>query len=176
MVHNTSPPYAHELIGIAKQYNRTLAQTARSMLYSNNLLFLWAEAIATACFISNIIPHNSDPLKCTPHKRLFGEKPTIKHLHLFGIKAFVYIPAEAWAPGTKLLHCSKQRIFMGYSRNTKTARIYVPSRKVIVESRDVRYQSWAAFRAPPFFSVTTTTVAPAKFPTNSLPQENHSLL
>nr|GFD29291.1 putative ribonuclease H-like domain-containing protein [Tanacetum cinerariifolium] len=37
--------------GVVKRRNRTLVEAARTMLiFSRALLFLWAEAIATACF------------------------------------------------------------------------------------------------------------------------------
>nr|GEW11933.1 hypothetical protein [Tanacetum cinerariifolium] len=54
--------------GVAERRNRTLVEAARTMLiFSRASLFLWAEAIATACFTQNrsIIHHR---LNKTPYK------------------------------------------------------------------------------------------------------------
>ncbi|GKC89999.1 retrovirus-related pol polyprotein from transposon TNT 1-94 [Tanacetum coccineum] len=40
--------------GVVKRWNRTLVEAARTMLiYAKAPLFLWAEAVATACYIQN---------------------------------------------------------------------------------------------------------------------------
>nr|GEX29533.1 hypothetical protein [Tanacetum cinerariifolium] len=40
--------------GVVERRNRTLIEAARTMLiYAQALLFLWAEAVATACFTQN---------------------------------------------------------------------------------------------------------------------------
>lgn len=135
-----TPPYAHELNGVPERFNRTVVQIARCMVLSDDLLPLWAEAIQTATFVKNITPHAADKLKRTPYECLLHKKPSIKHLHPFGIEAYVHIPKEARQPGSKLLHRAEQGIFVGYGRNTKTFRIYVPARHVIVESRDVTFK------------------------------------
>lgn len=178
ITHDVTPPYAHELNGVAERFNRTLAQTARSMIFSDDLLFLWAEAIATACFLANISPHTSDKLHRTPHERLFTEKPRIKDLHPFGIQAFVHIPKEARAPGSKLLERAERGIFVGYGRTTKTARVFLPSRNRIIETRDVRYETFKTFKTRPHFSITisenpTPFLQPDRSSTSPEPARQH---
>nr|GEW06423.1 hypothetical protein [Tanacetum cinerariifolium] len=64
--------------------NRTLVEAARTMLiFSRAPLFLWAEAIATACFTQNrSIIHLR--FNKTPYGLINGRKPDISFLHVFG--------------------------------------------------------------------------------------------
>nr|GFB54966.1 retrovirus-related Pol polyprotein from transposon TNT 1-94 [Tanacetum cinerariifolium] len=67
-----------------KRRKRTLVEAARTMLiFSRTPLFLWAEAIATACFTQNrsIIHRHFNK---TPYELINGRKPDISFLHVFG--------------------------------------------------------------------------------------------
>ncbi|GJW45701.1 retrovirus-related pol polyprotein from transposon TNT 1-94 [Tanacetum coccineum] len=64
--------------------NRTLVEAAQTMLiFSKAPEFLWAEAIATACFTQNrsIIHtrHNK-----TPYELIHGRKPNVQYFYVFG--------------------------------------------------------------------------------------------
>jgi transposase InsO family protein len=135
--HNLVPPYHHEVNGVPERFNRTIMQMARSMIPSDDLLVLWAEAIQTATYLKNRAPHSADKLHRTPYELLHGFKPYVGHLHPFGANCYVHIPVEARKPGTKLLDRAEKGIFVGYGRNDKTLRVYVPARNVVLESRDV---------------------------------------
>ncbi|GJT26545.1 retrovirus-related pol polyprotein from transposon TNT 1-94 [Tanacetum coccineum] len=70
--------------GVVERRNRTLVEAARTMLIFSRLPeFLWAEAVATACFTQNrsIIHtrHNK-----TPYELLCGRLPNVKYFHVFG--------------------------------------------------------------------------------------------
>nr|GEW53795.1 retrovirus-related Pol polyprotein from transposon TNT 1-94 [Tanacetum cinerariifolium]GEY49570.1 retrovirus-related Pol polyprotein from transposon TNT 1-94 [Tanacetum cinerariifolium] len=68
---------------VVERRNRTLVEAARTMLiFSRVPLFLWAEAIATACFTQNrsIIYHRFNK---TLYELINGRKPDISFLHLF---------------------------------------------------------------------------------------------
>nr|GFA39688.1 hypothetical protein [Tanacetum cinerariifolium] len=69
---------------VVERRNRTLVEAARTMLiFSLAPLFLWAEAIATACFTQNCsIIHR--PFNKTPYELINGKKPDISFLHVFG--------------------------------------------------------------------------------------------
>nr|GEX18982.1 hypothetical protein [Tanacetum cinerariifolium] len=70
--------------GVVERRNRTLVEAARTMLiFSRAPLFLWAEAIATACFTQNrSIIHRR--FNKTPYELINGRKPDISFLHVFG--------------------------------------------------------------------------------------------
>ncbi|GJY89720.1 integrase, catalytic region, zinc finger, CCHC-type containing protein [Tanacetum coccineum] len=64
--------------------NQTLVEAARTILiFSRVPLFLWAEAIATACYTQNrsIIHHRFNK---TPYELINGRKPDISFLDVFG--------------------------------------------------------------------------------------------
>nr|GFB47820.1 retrovirus-related Pol polyprotein from transposon TNT 1-94 [Tanacetum cinerariifolium] len=67
--------------GVVERRNRTLVEAARTMLiFSRAPLFLWAEAIATACFTQN-----RSIIQCrfnkTPYELINDRKPDISFLH-----------------------------------------------------------------------------------------------
>nr|GEW02516.1 retrovirus-related Pol polyprotein from transposon TNT 1-94 [Tanacetum cinerariifolium] len=69
--------------GVVKRQNLTLVEVARTMLiFSKALLFLWAEAIATACYTQN----RSLIQKChnkTPYELLHDRKPDLTYFYVF---------------------------------------------------------------------------------------------
>nr|GFB46916.1 retrovirus-related Pol polyprotein from transposon TNT 1-94 [Tanacetum cinerariifolium] len=69
---------------VVERRNRTLVEAARTMLiFYHAPLFLWAEAIATACFTQNrSIIHRC--FNKTPYELINGRKPDISFLHAFG--------------------------------------------------------------------------------------------
>nr|GEZ28466.1 retrovirus-related Pol polyprotein from transposon TNT 1-94 [Tanacetum cinerariifolium]GEZ75311.1 retrovirus-related Pol polyprotein from transposon TNT 1-94 [Tanacetum cinerariifolium] len=67
--------------GVVERRNRTLVEAARTML-THAPLFLWAEAIATACFTQNrSIIHRR--FNKTPYELINGRKLDISLLHVF---------------------------------------------------------------------------------------------
>nr|GEW11534.1 integrase, catalytic region, zinc finger, CCHC-type, peptidase aspartic, catalytic [Tanacetum cinerariifolium] len=71
------------LNGVVERRNRTLVEAARTMLlFSKALLFLWAEAISTACYTQNrsIIRRRYNK---TPYKLMQGKKPDVSFFHVF---------------------------------------------------------------------------------------------
>nr|GEU54399.1 retrovirus-related Pol polyprotein from transposon TNT 1-94 [Tanacetum cinerariifolium] len=69
--------------GVVERRNRTLVEAARTMLiFSRAPLFLWAEAISTACFTQNhsIIHRHFNK---TPYELINGRKLDIFFLHVF---------------------------------------------------------------------------------------------
>nr|GEY15317.1 retrovirus-related Pol polyprotein from transposon TNT 1-94 [Tanacetum cinerariifolium] len=70
--------------GVVERQNWTLVEAARTMLiFSHAPLFLWTEAIATACFTQNrsIIHRHFNK---TPYELINDRKPDISFLHVFG--------------------------------------------------------------------------------------------
>ncbi|GKF45588.1 retrovirus-related pol polyprotein from transposon TNT 1-94 [Tanacetum coccineum] len=70
--------------GVVEQRNRTLVEAARTILiFSCAPLFLWAEAIATACYTQNrSIIHRR--FNKTPYELIDDGKLDIFFLHVFG--------------------------------------------------------------------------------------------
>ena len=70
----------------------------------------WAEAINTVVYLKNKSPTRSLDFK-TPFEALFAYKPIVKHLRVFGCKAFAHIPKE---DRKKLDLKAIKYIFFGY--------------------------------------------------------------
>jgi len=87
-------PHTPQQNGVTERKNRTLVVCARSMLKGKDLSNgFWAEALNTAVYLKNRSPTKSLEFK-TPYEALYGFKPVVKHLIVFGSKAFAHIPKE----------------------------------------------------------------------------------
>nr|GEZ03464.1 retrovirus-related Pol polyprotein from transposon TNT 1-94 [Tanacetum cinerariifolium] len=81
--HQVSSVRTPQQNGVVKRRNRTLVEAARTMLiFSHASLFLWAEAIDTACFTQNrsIIYRRFNK---TPYALINNIKPDISFLYIF---------------------------------------------------------------------------------------------
>jgi hypothetical protein len=68
--------YSPESNGISERLNRTLLDMARTMLFGANMPNkLWAQAISTAVYLKNRLPHSSLRGNVTPNEMWFGTKP-----------------------------------------------------------------------------------------------------
>nr|GFA50603.1 retrovirus-related Pol polyprotein from transposon TNT 1-94 [Tanacetum cinerariifolium] len=75
--------------GVVERRNRTLVEAARTMLtFANLQSFLWAKAIATACFTQNrsIIHKRFDK---TPYELINKRKPSIKFFRVFECRCYL---------------------------------------------------------------------------------------
>nr|GEU82321.1 hypothetical protein [Tanacetum cinerariifolium] len=107
--------------GVVERRNRTLAEAARTMLTFANLpLFLWAKAIATACFTQNclIIHKRFDK---TPYELINKRKPNIKFFRVFGCRCYLL---NDYDDVGKLKAKGDIGVFVGYSKESAAFRIY----------------------------------------------------
>ncbi|GJS82805.1 retrovirus-related pol polyprotein from transposon TNT 1-94 [Tanacetum coccineum] len=82
--HQTSVARTPQQNGVVERRNRTLVEAARTMLiFSKTLLFLWAEAINTACYTQNRslirLRYNK-----TPYELMQDKKLDLSFFHVFG--------------------------------------------------------------------------------------------
>nr|GFC01938.1 retrovirus-related Pol polyprotein from transposon TNT 1-94 [Tanacetum cinerariifolium] len=127
--------------GVVERRNRTLVEAARTMLiFSRAPLFLWAEAIATACFTQN---HSIIHLRFnkTPYELINGRKPDISFLHVFGALCY---PKNDHEDIGKLDAKGDIRFFIGYSADSRAYRIYNRRTKKIMETMNVSFDELSA--------------------------------
>ena len=99
-------------------------ECARSMLKGKNISNgFWAEAVNIVVYLKNRSPTRSLEFK-TPFEALYGYKPAVKHLRIFGCKAFSHIPKE---DRKKLDSKAIIRTFIGYCSQYKAYRLFNPS-------------------------------------------------
>nr|GFB42639.1 putative ribonuclease H-like domain-containing protein [Tanacetum cinerariifolium] len=110
------------------------------LIFSRAPLFLWAEAIATACYTQNcsIIRRRFDK---TPYKLINGRKPYFSFLHVFG--AFCY-PENDREDIRKLGAKRDIGFFIGYSANSCSYRVYNRRTKNIMETLNVTFDELSA--------------------------------
>ncbi|GJW89442.1 retrovirus-related pol polyprotein from transposon TNT 1-94 [Tanacetum coccineum] len=127
--------------GVVERRNRTLVEAAKMILiFSRAPLFLWAEAIATACYTQNrsIIHRRFDK---TPYELINGKKLDISFLHVF--RALCY-PKNNCKDIGKLGAKGDIVFFIGYSANSCAYRVYNRRTKKIMETMNVAFDELSA--------------------------------
>jgi hypothetical protein len=122
-----------------EQKNCTLVKMAKTMLDEHRAPRLfWADAISTACYISNRIFLRSI-LHFTPLELHFGRKPSVSHLRPFGCKCFVLKRDNLDKFESHSFDC----IFLGYTPHGRSYCVFNLETNTIVESYDVTFNETA---------------------------------
>jgi hypothetical protein len=98
----------------------------------------WADAISTACYVSNRIFLRSI-LLLTPFELRFGRKPSVFHFRPFGCKCFVLKCGNL----DKFESRSFNGILLGYTPHGRSYRVYSFDTNTVVESCDVTFDETA---------------------------------
>ncbi|GJU86647.1 retrovirus-related pol polyprotein from transposon TNT 1-94 [Tanacetum coccineum] len=119
--HQTSVARTPQQNDVVEIRNRTLVEVSRMMLICFKApLFLWAEAVTTACYTQNrsLIRkrHNK-----TPYELLHDKKPDLTYFHVF--RPLCYLTNDVKDLG-KLKPKDDIGIFIGYAPAKKAYRIY----------------------------------------------------
>ncbi|GJT02426.1 retrovirus-related pol polyprotein from transposon TNT 1-94 [Tanacetum coccineum] len=105
------------------------------LIFSKSPEFLWAEAIATACFTQNrSIVHTC--YNKTPYELIRGRKPNIQYFHVFG--SLCYLTNDRDDLG-KMKPKADIGIFFGYSESSRGFCIYNRQTKKIMEMIHVKF-------------------------------------
>nr|GEX41454.1 integrase, catalytic region, zinc finger, CCHC-type, peptidase aspartic, catalytic [Tanacetum cinerariifolium] len=139
--HETSVAPSSQQNGVIERRNRTLIEAARTMLiYAQALLFLWAEAVATACYTQNrsIIRLYHEK---TPYELLHNKLPDLSFFYVFG--ALCYPTNDSENLG-KLQPKVDIGIFIGHAPTKKAFRIYNRRTTRIVETIHVDFDELTA--------------------------------
>nr|GFA98660.1 retrovirus-related Pol polyprotein from transposon TNT 1-94 [Tanacetum cinerariifolium] len=139
--HETSVARSPQQNRVVERRNHTLIEAARTMLiYAQASLFLWAEAVATACFTQNRsiirLRHGK-----TPYELLHSKLPDLAFFHVFGALCY---PTNDNENLGKLQPKADIRIFIGYAPSKKAFRIYNRRTRRIVETIHVDFDEMTA--------------------------------
>jgi hypothetical protein len=78
-------------MGISERFNQVLLEKTRSMLKDRKLsINLWEEAMKVIVYVENRIIHK-EMRKTTPYEILFGMRPNVSNLRIFGCKAYPFV-------------------------------------------------------------------------------------
>ncbi|GJY17867.1 retrovirus-related pol polyprotein from transposon TNT 1-94 [Tanacetum coccineum] len=161
------------LNSIVERRNHTLVEAAHTMLiFSKALLFLWAEAIKTACYTQNRslirLCYNK-----TPYEMMHDKKLDLSFLHVFGS---IYYPTNDSNDLGKLNAKADIGIFVGYAPAKKAFRIYNRRTHKIMETIHVTFYDLTAMASEQFGSglglqsMTPATTSSGLVP-NPIPQQ-----
>nr|GEV10655.1 hypothetical protein [Tanacetum cinerariifolium] len=92
--HKTPVAHSPQQNGVVERRNRTLIEAARTMLiYAKAPLFLWAEAVTTACYTQNrsIIRLRHGKM---PYELLHNKLPDLSFFHVFGALCYATNDSE----------------------------------------------------------------------------------
>ena len=132
----TTCPHTTQQNGVVERKHRHLLETARALKIQAHLpARFWGECILTATYIINKLPSKVIENK-TPHELLYEEKPNYDHMRIFGCLVY-YRSTET--RGDKFEIRGRPGVFVGYPQGTKGYKIYDPSNKKIIVSRDVKF-------------------------------------
>nr|GFA26394.1 hypothetical protein [Tanacetum cinerariifolium] len=139
--HETSVAHSSQQNGVVERRNHTLIKAAHTMLiYAQAPLFLWAEAVATACYTQNRsivrLRHGK-----TPYDLLHNKLPDLLFLHVFGTLCYPTYDSENLG---KLQPKADVGIFIGYAPTKKAFWIYNIRTRQIVETIHVYFDELMA--------------------------------
>ena len=134
--HQTSIAYQPQQNGRAERVNRVLLEKARCMLAESKLVYkFWAEAVSTACYLSNW-----SPKRClagrTPEEIWVGRKPDLSNLRIFGCRARAYVPDRL---KRKLEPTSRPAIMLGYCEDQKGYRLWSEEDQQVFTASNVEF-------------------------------------
>ncbi|GJX72044.1 retrovirus-related pol polyprotein from transposon TNT 1-94 [Tanacetum coccineum] len=143
--HQKSVPRTPQQNNIVERRNRTLVEAARTMLiFSRALMFLWAEAVATACYTQNQFLIHTRHNK-TQYELVHEKKPDLTFLPVFGALCYPINDNEDLG---KLQPTTDIGIFVGYAPSRKGYIIYNKRTQRIMETIHAQFDEPSEPMAP----------------------------
>ncbi|GJS67594.1 retrovirus-related pol polyprotein from transposon TNT 1-94 [Tanacetum coccineum] len=149
ITHQTSVARTPQQNGVVERQNPTLVEAARTMLiFSKAPLFLWAEAINTACYTQNRslirLRYNK-----TPYELMQDKKPDLSFFHVFGSLCY---PTNDHEDLGKFDAKADIRIFVGYAPAKKAFIIYNRRTWIITKTIHVTFDELTTMASEQFSS------------------------
>ncbi|GJV44235.1 retrovirus-related pol polyprotein from transposon TNT 1-94, partial [Tanacetum coccineum] len=171
--HQTSVARTPQQNSVVERGNRTLVEAAHTMLiFSKAPLFLWAEAINTACYTQNRslirLRYNK-----TPYELMHDKKLDLSFFHVFG--SLCYLTNDSEDLG-KLNAKADIGIFIGYVLAKKAFRIYNRRTRKIMETIHMTFDELTTMASKQFglglgLQVMTLATSSSGLVQNIIPQQ-----
>lgn len=127
-------PYT-EQNGCAERENRTLVESARTMIHAKKLpIKLWAEAVNTAAYVINRTGLSTVKDKTPMDMCSEKEHESIEHFRVFGTECYVHVPKQCRRKWNKK---SVPGHVVGYCGEKDGYRVWIETEDKVVLSRDV---------------------------------------
>jgi hypothetical protein len=102
-------------LGNRQRYQQSRITPIRLMQQASVPKNLWAEAVATAVYLSNLTPtKGTESDSATPYELWNDSKPSLKHLRVWGCTAYAYI-VKAKRKDAKFGPRAERGVFIGYT-------------------------------------------------------------
>ncbi|GJY89769.1 retrovirus-related pol polyprotein from transposon TNT 1-94 [Tanacetum coccineum] len=152
-----------------KTKSYTCGQHVHYLIFSKAPMFLWAEAVATACYTQNRSLIHTRHNK-TPYELVHDKKPDLTFLRVFG--ALCYPTNDSEDLG-KLQAKADIGIFVGYAPNRKGFRIYNKRTRRIMETIHVTFDELLQTMAPVHISSgpEPMSMTPGQFSSGLIPNQ-----
>ena len=122
---------------------RTCGEATRTLLIASGLpCYLWAEAMAHACWIQNRTPTRALDGK-TLYEMMTGRKPNLTGIQCFGAAAYIKLKNAG-----KLDKRASKGHFVGYDNESKGYQIYWPEKHVVSVEHNVIFNPGDLFKEP----------------------------
>ncbi|GJU90382.1 retrovirus-related pol polyprotein from transposon TNT 1-94 [Tanacetum coccineum] len=143
--HQKTIPRTPQQNDIVERRNHTLVEAARKMLiFSKALMFLWVEAVATACYTQNRSLIHTRHNK-TPYELVHDKKPDLTFFRVFSALCY---PTNDNKDLGKLQSTVDIGIFVGYAPSMKGYKIYNKRTRRIMETIHVQFDELSEPMAP----------------------------
>nr|GEY81444.1 hypothetical protein [Tanacetum cinerariifolium] len=169
-LYETSVARSPQQNGVVERRSRTLIEAARTMLiYAKASLFLWGEAVATACYTQNrsIIHFRHGK---TPYELLHDKLPDLSFFHVF---TTLYYPTNDSENLGKLQPKADIGIFIGYVPTKKSFQIYNRCTRRIIKTIHVDFDELTVMASkqsslgPTLHEMTPATISSGLMPNPS---------
>ena len=106
-------------------------EKSRALLRDRKLQkYLWEDAMRLVVYVENRVIHKGVREK-TPYQLLYGRKPNVSNLRIFGCRAYPFIFDQRQR---KLDDKTYEGIFLGYDESSAAYRVYIPTQRKIMKS------------------------------------------
>ena len=134
--HDVSTTYTHQQNNVVERKNRTLITLGGTMLDEYNTPeALWAEAINTACYVSNRLFLQKFFGK-TPYELLNEKKSNVSFFWVFGCKCYICKKRQHLG---KFQRCCDIGFLVGYSSKSKAYRVFNHATGLVEETYDMKF-------------------------------------
>jgi transposase InsO family protein len=134
--HQFSSPYTPPQNAVVERKNRTLCEMAGMMLDEHKTpRRFWAEAVNTACYVSNRI-YLRVYKKKTCYELMHGRTPKVSHFHVFRCKCFILKKGKKL---DKFEAGSVNDNFFGYAFHSRAYRVLNLETNQIMETCEVSF-------------------------------------
>ena len=105
----------------------------------------WAEAVNTACYVSNRIFLRAFMHK-TSYELRFGRQPRVDHFRFFGCRCFVLKEGNL----DKFESRSSDGIFISYASHSRAYRVLIIDTNIVRETCEVTFDETVQYNSPVF--------------------------